>query len=99
MYCKTYYTYILTNKNNRVLYTGITNNIQRRLYEHKFKRNKNSFSCRYRTNKLVYFEEFDDVVEAINREKEIKGWLRQKKINLVDGTNPDWDDLAEDWVI
>ena len=73
-----YYVYILTNKNNKVIYTGITNDIKRRIYEHKNKLVK-GFSSKYNLRKLVYFEDTNDVNSAITREKQIKGWLRKKK--------------------
>ncbi len=89
-----YYVYILTNKSNRVLYTGVTNNIQRRLYEHK---NKliSGFTAKYNVDKVVYLEEFDTSIEAITAEKIIKGWIRKKKIELITTTNPDWKDLSD----
>ena len=91
-----YYVYILTNKHNTVLYTGVTNNLERRLYEH---RNKlvSGFTSRYNVHKLVYFDTTTDVTSAIAREKEIKGWVRQKKIRLIEGMNPEWKDLSETW--
>ena len=90
-----YYVYIMTNK-SKTLYVGITNNMERRVYEHK-----NSlidgFTKKYHINKLVYFEETNDVIEAIAREKQIKGWLRAKKITLIESSNPEWNDLSKDW--
>ncbi len=91
-----YYVYMLTNKNNKVLYTGVTNDLERRLYEHKNKLNK-GFTAKYNVNKLVYFEDTSDVYEAITKEKQIKGWSREKKNKLVEETNPGWKDLSEDW--
>ena len=92
---KTYYVYLLTTWNNKVLYTGVTNNLERRMYEHK---NKliDGFTKKYNVNKLVYFEKTDDVLLAIEREKQIKGWLRVKKNKLVDSLNPDWRDLYDE---
>ena len=89
---KHYFIYILTNKNNKVLYIGVTNNLLRRGYEH---RNKfiDGFTKKYNLTKLVYFEEFNDINEAIAAEKKIKGWLRIKKIKLIESKNPDWEDL------
>jgi len=87
-----YYVYILTNKFNRVLYTGITNDIYRRVYEHKNKLIK-GFSSKYNVTKLIYYEVFDNVESAIVREKQIKGGSRIKKIKLIEGINPNWDDL------
>lgn len=90
---KTYYIYIITNKNNNVLYTGVTNNLIRRIYEHKGKIIK-GFSSKYNLNKLVYFENTNDVREAIKREKQIKGGSRKKKLDLINNMNPEWKDLC-----
>jgi putative endonuclease len=79
-----------------MLYTGVTNDLLRRVYEHKHKLTK-GFTSRYNLNKLVYLESTDDVTVAIAREKQIKGWLRKKKVALIDTMNPKWDDLAKDW--
>ena len=89
---KHYYVYIITNKTNKVLYTGITNNLLRRIYEH---RNKmiNGFTRKYNVNKLVYSESFISPNEAIAAEKKIKGWVRKSKIALVKSKNPQWKDL------
>jgi putative endonuclease len=92
MQSKKYYVYIITNKINTVLYTGITNNIERRIYEHKNK-NIEGFSSKYNLNKLVYYEETNDVISAIEREKQIKSGSRKSKIDLISGTNPNWKDL------
>lgn len=94
---KTYYVYFLANKGNNVLYTGVTNDIEHRVLEHKTKRNPNSFSARYNVDKLVYFEEFDSIIEAIAREKQIKGGPRRKKEILIYSENPSWEDLSEGW--
>ena len=91
-----YYVYMLTNWNNIVLYTGVTNDLERRIYEHKNKLVK-GFTEKYNVNKLVYFEYTSDVKSAIAREKEIKGWIRQKKNQLVQGVNPLWKDLSEEF--
>lgn len=90
-----YYVYILTNKSNRVLYTGVTNNIDRRIYEHK-NSTKESFTKKYNVNKLVFIEEFNSIYEAIKSEKIIKGWIRVKKITLIESINPTWKDLLKD---
>jgi len=90
-----YYVYIMTNK-SKTLYTGITNNLERRVYEHKQKLLP-GFTAKYNITKLAYYEETTDVLAAIAREKEIKGWLRSKKIKLIELSNPDWRDLATDW--
>ena len=91
-----YYVYILTNWTNTVLYTGVTNNLERRLYEHKNDMIE-GFTKKYRIHKLVYFEITSDVRVAIEREKQIKGWTRIKKNNLVESMNPKWLDLSEQW--
>jgi len=92
---KQYYVYIMTNKNNTVLYTGVTNNLKRRIYEHKAKLVK-GFTEKYNITKLVYYEIFEDSYNAIAREKQIKGGSRQKKIDLVNSMNKDWKDLYSD---
>ena len=89
---KQYFVYIVTNKKNGVLYTGITSNLIKRVYEHKEKI-FDGFSKRYNCNKLVYFEYFDDVNIAIKREKQIKLYKRAKKITLIERSNSDWKDL------
>ena len=88
-----YYVYIITNWNNKVLYTGVTNNIERRAEEHKNKLIK-GFSQKYKVNKLVYIEETNNINDAIAREKQIKGWKRIKKIELVNKVNPNWKDIS-----
>ncbi|MGO1469685.1 MAG: GIY-YIG nuclease family protein [Tissierella sp.] len=89
-----YYVYMITNWNNKVLYTGITNNLERRIYEHKNKLIK-GFTSKYNINKLVYFDYTEDVNSAIMKEKQIKGWIRKKKDKLVESINPGWKDLSE----
>ena len=91
-----YYVYLVTNWNNKVMYLGVTNNLERRLYEHKNKLVK-GFTEKYNVNKLVYFEETQDVTAAIAREKEIKKWRREKKNQLVNRMNPNWKDLSSGW--
>ena len=91
-----YYTYILTNWNNRVMYVGMTNDLQRRLYEHK-NQLLDGFTKKYNVHKLVYYEEANDATTAIAREKQIKGWTRAKKNELVESVNPSWCDLSKDW--
>ena len=88
-----YYVYILTNWNNKVVYIGMTNNLERRIYEHK-NALLDGFSKKYNLKKLVYFEQTIDVNAAIAREKEIKKWRREKKNTLVEKVNPTWDDLS-----
>lgn len=91
---KSYYVYILTSKLNSVLYIGITNNLARRIYEHKNKLFK-GFTEKYNVNKLVYCEEFNNIEDAIANEKKLKGWIRRKKVDLIDEHNPEWKDLSE----
>lgn len=90
---RTYHVYIIASA-SRVLYTGVTNDLARRVLEHKQKRVP-GFSARYRVTELVYFEAFGNVRAAIAREKQIKGWLRTRKIALIESFNPKWDDLSE----
>lgn len=85
----------MTNKRNTVLYTGVTNELKRRVYEHKEKL-ADGFTRRYNVTKLVYYEVFDDVENAILREKQIKGGSREKKVKLIDAMNKDWRDLYEE---
>ena len=92
---KEYYIYLLTNQNNNVLYTGITNNLIRRVYEHKNKLQE-GFTKKYNVNRLVYYEVYSDIADAITREKQIKGWSRKKKNTMVNQSNPDWKDLYEE---
>ncbi|MGE5373979.1 MAG: GIY-YIG nuclease family protein [Bacteroidota bacterium] len=92
---KEYYVYIMTNK-SRTLYTGVTNNLFRRVYQHKNKLIK-GFTSRYNIQYLVYYESTSSVFAALEREKQIKGWLRSKKITLIEAMNPDWKDLSEGW--
>jgi putative endonuclease len=87
-----YYVYIVTNASHTVLYTGITNNLERRCYEHKHKLVK-GFTQKYNVNKLIYFEIFEDIEMAISREKQIKGYSRVKKVALIDQLNKNWDEL------
>ena len=87
-----YYVYIMTNK-SRTLYTGVTNDLERRVYEHKQKLVP-GFTAKYNITRLVYFEVTQDVQAAITREKQIKGWLRSKKIALIESVNPEWKDLS-----
>src|SRR4030066_811778 len=89
-----YYVYIMTNK-SKTLYTGITNNLQRRVYEHKQKLIP-GFTSKYNINQLVYYEITSDINVALSREKQIKGWLRSKKIALIESVNPEWRDLNVD---
>jgi putative endonuclease len=90
---KQYYVYIMTNKYNTTLYTGVTNDLARRAYQHK-QGLGGGFTSKYNVTKLVYYEVFDDSLTAIAREKQLKAGSRQKKIDLVNGMNPAWKDLA-----
>jgi putative endonuclease len=90
-----YYVYIMTNQ-KRTLYTGVTNVLARRVYEHKLKL-VDGFTKKYNLGWLAYYEATDDIESAIAREKQIKGWLRRKKMALVESTNPRWVDLARGW--
>jgi putative endonuclease len=85
----------MTNANHRVLYTGVTNDLRRRAYEHRHHLDKGSFTDRYNVEKLVYFEETSSSRAAIEREKQIKDWSRAKKNKLVESMNPQWEDLWE----
>ena len=93
---KSYYIYIMTNPSHTVLYTGMTNDIIRRVFEHKNK-SFSGFTKNYNVIKLVYCEETDDVNAVIDREKQIKKWRREKKANLINEINPDWLDLSDDF--
>lgn len=92
---KDYYVYIMSN-HSRTLYTGMTNDLKRRVWQHKEKRIE-GFTKQYNITKLVFYESTNDVHVAIAREKQIKGWLRAKKIALIESMNPEWKDLAEGW--
>jgi putative endonuclease len=90
-----YYVYIMTNR-SRTLYVGVTGDLRRRVYQHKHKLVP-GFTSRYNIDRLVYFDCTNDVRAAIAREKQIKGWLRAKKIALIEAQNPHWEDLSESW--
>jgi len=90
-----YYVYIMTNK-SRTLYVGVTNDLERRVYEHKHKLLP-GFTSKYNIGILVWYDSFVNVEEAIEWEKRIKGWLRSKKVALIETTNPDWIDLSDRW--
>ena len=91
-----YYVYILANWNNKVIYTGVTSNLERRIYEHKHKL-ADGFTKKYNVDKLVYFDCTTDVKSAIEREKQIKGRTRQRKNALIETINPKWKDLSKQW--
>ena len=88
------YVYFLTNKKNNVLYIGVTSNLEKRIYEHKNKLIE-GFAEKYNCNKLVYYEHYNKIEEAIKREKQLKNWHRKWKNNLVEKENPEWKDLSE----
>jgi putative endonuclease len=90
-----HYVYIMASA-SRVLYVGVTSNLHRRVWEHKQKR-IDGFTKRYNITRLVYYEETSDIRAAIEREKQIKGWLRAKKVALIESVNPGWSDLSEGW--
>ena len=92
---KTYFVYLLSSKSRR-FYVGVTSNLERRLYQHKNKL-VDGFTKAYSIDRLVFFESTNDVREALEREKEIKKWRREKKISLIESMNPVWDDLSEGW--
>lgn len=89
------FIYFMTNYKNTTIYCGVTNNLSKRVYEHKNRLVK-SFTSRYNLNNLVYFEHFDSIENAIMREKQIKGGSRKRKIDLIESNNPDWRDLSDD---
>jgi len=97
METKQYDVYINTNKTNKVFYVGVSSDLVGRIWQHKNKFYPNSFSARYNVDKLVYYETYEDVYEAIAREKQLKAGSRQKKIDLVEKENPDYEDLSMDW--
>ena len=89
------YVYILFSHRNGTLYTGVTSDLKRRVYEHKTKLHPNSFSAKYSVDKLGYYEEYVSIKEAIEREKQIKGGSRTAKLALIEGMNPNWEDLYD----
>jgi putative endonuclease len=91
-----YYVYIATNKTHSVLYVGVTNNILNREDQHRKKINNNSFTAKYNINKVIYYETFTDIYNAIAREKQIKGWKRVKKLELIKSINPEWKNIIEE---
>ena len=88
------YVYILTNRLNTTLYIGVTSNLERRIAEHKTQEHE-SFSSKYKTNKLIYYERSTSIKDAIQREKQLKKWRRDKKVKLINSFNPEWNDLSE----
>jgi len=93
---KTYFVYIMSNS-SKMLYTGVTNDLEHRVFQHKAKQIE-GFTKKYNLHRLVYFEAFGDIRVTIAREKEIKGWLRVKKVALIKSVNPGWKDLAPEWM-
>ena len=93
---KNYYVYILTNDWGNVMYVGMTSNIERRLYEHK-QELADGFTKRYHVHKLVYYEQTNDAYAAVTRERQLKGWTRKRKNELVETVNPNWEDLSTSW--
>ena len=91
-----YYVYIMANR-SRTLYTGVTNNLERRVYEHKHKLVEGFPTKKYNITRFVYYEQTSDIKAAIAREKQIKGWLRSKKVSLIESLNPNWSDLSVEW--
>lgn len=91
-----YFVYTLTNYQKNVLYTGVTNDIERRFFEHKERKNSNSFTSKYKCFYLLYYERFQHIDHAIEREKEIKGWKRIKKEKLINELNPSWNFINDD---
>ena len=89
------FIYIVTNKNNTTLYVGVTSNLPERILEHKQKKYPNSFTAKYNVDKLVYWESFQEIGDAIGREKQIKGCSRNKKLELINSLNPNWEDMYE----
>lgn len=90
-----FFVYILTNKHNKVLYTGVTDNLAKRLFEHQSKF-YNGFTKRYNADKLIYYLEYNEADVASKREKQIKAWIRKKKIDLINSKNPGWNDMSFD---
>jgi len=91
------YVYFMTNKNNTVIYIGITSNLIKRVYQHKTKSHK-GFTNKYNCDKLVYFEEFEDINQAIIREKQLKAGNRKRKEELINIENSNWNDLSDEWL-
>ncbi|MDD5342829.1 MAG: GIY-YIG nuclease family protein [Smithella sp.] len=95
---KTYYVYVLASKQNGTLYIGVTNDLERRLYEHK-NNLSDGFTKRYRVHNLVYYESVNDINVALQREKQLKRWTRKWKMELIEKVNPEWSDLAKKFVL
>ncbi len=97
MQTKIFYVYILANDRNGTIYIGITSNLEKRIREHKTKVYEQSFTSKYEINKLVYYESTKNAESAITREKQLKNWKRQWKLDLIEKNNPQWKDLSEHW--
>ena len=97
MQTKIFYVYILANDRNGTIYIGITSNLEKRIREHKTKVYEQSFTSKYEINKLVYYESTENAESAITREKQLKNWKRNWKIDLIEKVNPQWKDLSENW--
>ena len=93
---KTYYVYMMASF-KQILYVGVTNDLTRRIYQHKTESHPNSFTAGYNVDRVVYIETFGDIRDAIAREKQIKGWRRSKKVALIESENPTWKNLSLDW--
>ena len=93
----TYYVYILASKRNGTLYIGVTNNLERRIYEHKNDIVR-GFAKKYKIHSLVYYEDTNDIYTALQREKQLKKWNRKWKLELIERVNPDWNDIAKNWI-
>jgi putative endonuclease len=91
--------YIVTNQNGTTLYIGVTSDLEGRIWEHKNKIDPKSFTARYHCDRLVWFENFPTAAEAIACEKQLKGWLRIRKVEMINAVNPKWRDLSEDWTL
>jgi len=96
MKTKRYWVYIMANR-TKVIYVGVTNDLMRRVYEHKEKMNSSGFTAKYHLSKLVYFEETNDISVAIGREKQLKRYKRKWKVDIIEKENPEWEDLSEGW--
>ncbi len=96
MSAKAYYVYVMTDRHRSTVYTGVTNDLQQRVYEHKAGLSR-GFTAKYHAENLVYFEETADIRGAISREKQIKVWRRSRKVALIESANPNWDDLSRGW--
>ena len=92
-----YYVYILSNATKTVIYTGVTNDLVRRVWQHREHIDPDSFTARFDVNRLVFYEVYEDVQAAIAREKQIKSWNRKRKNKLIENMNPQWRDLSEEW--